>query len=149
MKNRHELRRAGRVAAWIAVAAFVAGGGVSVAASGAESQLAFGVQMAKRGLWNEALFRFEEADRLEPGNPKILNNLAVACEAVGRFDEALDYYRRALSGDPANRDLKRNYASFLEFYQGFRPDQPRPDDGGEGAQSSGAPAEAGSGGGSR
>ncbi len=144
MKNRHERRRAGRVAAWIAVAACVAGVG-AFAAGGAESQLAFGVQMAKRGLWNEALFRFLEAERLEPGNPRILNNLAVACEAVGRFDDALEYYRRALAADPGNKDLKRNYASFLEFYQGFRPDRSEPGAGGEGAQRDAATAEAGDG----
>ncbi len=139
MKILQEARRAGRIVAWTAFAACIAAAGAFAAGSGAESQLAFGVQMAKRGLWNEALFRFREAERLEPGNPRILNNLAVACEAVGQFDDALEYYRRALSADPGNRDLKRNYASFLEFYQGFRPDQPGPVAGGEG----GSPAAAG------
>jgi Tfp pilus assembly protein PilF len=88
-----------------------------------ESQLSFGVQMAKRGLWSEALFRFRQAEKTEPGNPRVLNNLAVAYEAVGLFDEALETYKAALKADPANRELRRNYARFIEFYQSFRPDE--------------------------
>lgn len=88
-----------------------------------DPQLAFGVQMAKRGLWSEALFRFKQADQAQPGNPKILNNLAVAYEAVGLFEEALAAYQTALKADPANRELRRNYARFIEFYQSFKPDE--------------------------
>jgi Flp pilus assembly protein TadD len=84
-------------------------------------QLEFGVKMARRGLWSEALFRFERAVLEDPGNPRILNNLAVANEAVGNFDEALDLYRQAVELDPASPELKRNYARFVEFYQSFRP----------------------------
>ncbi len=92
------------------------------AAVAAEDQLSFGVQMARRGLWSEALFRFQQADKAQPGNPRVLNNLAVAYEAVGLFDEALETYQAALKADPANRELRRNYARFIEFYQAFKPD---------------------------
>jgi len=88
----------------------------------AAAQLEFGVDMAKRGLWSEALFRFEQADRLRPGDPQILNNLAVAHEALGQFDEALDYYQQAIKADRTNRELKRNYSRFIEFYRAFRPE---------------------------
>lgn len=88
-----------------------------------ETQLGFGVQMAQQGLWEEALFRFQQAERAEPGNAQVLNNLAVAYEAVGDFDRALDLYKKALAVDPENRELKRNYARFVEFYQSFRPQQ--------------------------
>lgn len=84
-------------------------------------QLEFGVEMARRGLWSEALFRFRRADAEDPENARILNNLAVAHEAVGLFDEALELYKRAVKLEPANPELKRNYARFVEFYQGFRP----------------------------
>ena len=77
--------------------------------------------MAKRGLWNEALFRFKRAGFLRPGDPRILNNLAVAYEAVGDFDQALETYKKALRADPGDQELKRNYARFVEFYQSFRP----------------------------
>jgi Tfp pilus assembly protein PilF len=103
----------------------------------ASQQLAFGVSMAQRGLWSEALFRFERAHRLDPSSFRVLNNLAVAYEANGRFDEALATYRRALAIDPANRDLRRNYARFVEFYQSFRPEAAE-----EEAGAAGAPAPA-------
>jgi len=86
------------------------------------AQLEFGVEMAKRGLWSEALFRFKQAERLSPGEPTILNNLAVAYEALGRFDKALEFYQQAIKVDRTNRDLKRNYSRFIEFYRAFKPD---------------------------
>lgn len=93
----------------------------------AEAQMRFGVQMAQRGLWNEALFRFRQARRMNPNNPRILNNLAVAYEAVGLFEEALQAYQEALRLDPGNRDLRRNYGRFVEFYQNFRPAEEQPE----------------------
>ena len=92
------------------------------ATSGA--QLEFGVKMAQRGLWSEALFRFKQANRMEPGNPRVLNNMAVAYEALGNFEKALDYYQEAIKSDPSNRDLKRNYSRFVEFYRAFKPAAP-------------------------
>ncbi len=88
------------------------------------SQLSFGVEMAKRGLWSEALFRFKQAERLAPGDPKILNNMAVAYEALGNFEKALDYYQDAIKSDPTNKELKRNYSRFVEFYRAFKPAEP-------------------------
>lgn len=94
-------------------------GGVGVP-HGADDQLDFGVRMAQRGLWSEALFRFEKALELDPGNPKVLNNVAVALEAAGRYDEALEAYRKALEVSAGNRELQSNYARFLDFYESFR-----------------------------
>jgi hypothetical protein len=54
----------------------------------------------------------------------VLNNIAVAYEALGLFDQAQDYYKKALDQDPRNAGLKRNYSRFVEFYQSFKPDQP-------------------------
>jgi len=85
------------------------------------SQLAFGVDMARHGLWSEALFRFHEAERLDPGNPRVQNNLGVAYEAAGEYDKALDYYKKALKLDPNSKELRANYSRFVEFYQGFKP----------------------------
>ncbi len=89
--------------------------------STSEAQLSFGVDMAKRGLWSEALFRFKQAARKDPGNPRIRNNMAVAYEALGNFEQALEHYQDAIRSDPANRDLKRNYSRFVEFYRAFKP----------------------------
>lgn len=88
------------------------------------AQLAFGVEMARRGLWAEALFRFEKVRATEPRDVRALNNLAVSYEAVGRFDDALAAYREAVAASPDNRPLKQNYSRFLEFYQAFKPKKP-------------------------
>jgi tetratricopeptide (TPR) repeat protein len=87
------------------------------------SQLGFGVDMAKHSLWSEALFRFHQAERLDPNNPRVYNNLAVAYEATGDYQKALEHYQKALKLDPNNRDLRANYARFVEFYQGFKTDK--------------------------
>jgi len=81
--------------------------------------MSFGVDMARRGLWSEALFRFQQAERLEPSNPRVYNNLAVASEALGRFEDAQRYYQEALRLAPGDQDLRRNYARFIEFYQSY------------------------------
>jgi tetratricopeptide (TPR) repeat protein len=93
-------------------------------ATSRKAQLEFGIDMAKRGLWNEALFRFENARKLEPSNASVLNNLAVCYEAAGRFEDALATYRQALQIAPGNNALKQNYSRFAEFYQGYRPKKP-------------------------
>lgn len=92
----------------------------------ASAQLQFGVDMARRGLWSEAMFRFQEAARLDPQSPHILNNLAVASEALGQFDQALDYYKRALQLAPNDREARANYSRFAEFYQSFKAPKAKP-----------------------
>lgn len=114
----------------------------ATAADKATQQMEFGTDMAKRGLWSEALFRFRQADRLDPGNARILNNVAVAYEALGLFDEALETYRAALAAAPSDRELKSNYSSFVEFYQNFRP---REEDGEPDADTSGSTTTGGAG----
>ena len=88
----------------------------------ARQQWQFGVDMANRGLWSEALFRFEQARRIEPEHPKLLSNIAVAHEALGLFEEALNYYQQALRLAPRERDVRRNYSRFVEYYQNFMGD---------------------------
>ena len=117
----------------------VAAAAPAAAADAAEKQLQFGANMARRGLWKEALFRFQQAARHDPENPRILNNIAVSYEALGLFDEALDAYRKALRAGPADRELKGNYARFAEFYQSFRPAEE--DDESDESESAAAPAE--------
>jgi Tfp pilus assembly protein PilF len=123
------------LAAALALLALAATGLPALAAPKVNQQLEFGVEMARRGLWSEALFRFDQALRLDPSNPRILNNMAVAYEAIGQFEKALTTYQEALKVAPGNADLKKNYAQFLEFYQGFRPRE----SGEQGAPSDAAP----------
>jgi tetratricopeptide (TPR) repeat protein len=78
-----------------------------------------GFKAARRGYWQEALVRFEAANATEPNQPRILNNLAVALEAVGRYDEARETYEKALDLARGDRNLTRNFKFFEEFYQSF------------------------------
>lgn len=91
----------------------------------AREQMRQGVEAAVAGLWQEAAFRFERARALEGEKPELLNNLAVAYEALGRYEEALATYKRALELAPGNTRIRRNYARFAEFYasyiRGIRP----------------------------
>lgn len=98
---------------------------LAVAASGCASsggpegigrELRMGVRAAAREYWQEAHFRFQKARELDPDNIKVLNNVAVSLEALGRYEEALEVYKAALEKAPSNLVLKRNYARFAEFY---------------------------------
>jgi Tfp pilus assembly protein PilF len=122
-----------------------AGCGSAGSATKPDAQVDFGVDMARRGLWSEALFRFQQAERLEPDSFRVANDLAVAYEANGMFDQALDQYQKALKLAPSNRELRRNYSRFVEFYQSFKPreepakpgETPPTDSGGGGAPTGG------------
>src|SRR5215813_7938409 len=89
----------------------------------ASAQLSFGVDMARQGLWKEALFRFAEAEKLDPSNPRIQSNLGVAYEASGQFEKALSSYQKALQLAPNDKGIRANYSRFVEFYQGFKGDK--------------------------
>lgn len=85
-----------------------------------QDQKSYGVSMAKKGFWREALFRFEKAAALKPNDAQLQNNLAVAYEAVGETAKALVAYRKALELSPEDPQIKRNYARFAEYYTGVQ-----------------------------
>jgi Tfp pilus assembly protein PilF len=85
--------------------------------SRADTQRQFGVRMAKMNLWREAMFRFHRAVEIQPDNAMAHNNLAVAYEANGNFDDALKEYREALRLDRSNQYIQKNYSRFVEFTQ--------------------------------
>ncbi len=134
MKERTLMKRHSRTPVTILLMCLLAG--LSIGAKKAPDrkteQLNFGVKMAQRGLWSEALFRFKQAEKLSPGDSRVLNNMAVAYEALGNFERALDYYQDAIKSDPTNKDLKRNYSRFVEFYRAFKPAEEESDSTGGG-----------------
>lgn len=77
----------------------------------------FGVEVASKGLWKEAAYRWEKAVELDPQNPKAYNNLGVAYERSGKFEEALDAYETALELLPGNEQIRQNYELFREAYE--------------------------------
>jgi tetratricopeptide (TPR) repeat protein len=93
--------------------------GCSSGSGGASTQIAFGADVARHGLWREAAFRFEKAIADQPRNARAHNDLAVALEASGDFARALEEYKKALELDPTNNYIRRNYARFAEFYTSY------------------------------
>src|SRR6185436_6868862 len=90
---------------------------VTIGADSAKEQMQFGVKAAKDGLWREALFRWEKSIKLDPTNARLMNNLAVAYEIAGDFQQAEALYQHALQVDPGNREIKQNFDLFLSYYK--------------------------------
>jgi Flp pilus assembly protein TadD len=80
----------------------------------AERQVSFGLQVAQKGLWEEARFRFERAVALDPQNASALNDLAVSCEQMGDFEKARQAYEKALALKPSDIYIQQNFDLFRE-----------------------------------
>ena len=50
------------------------------ARSDAKKQVEFGITVAQRGLWREAIYRWERAAQIDPSYAPAHNNLAIAYE---------------------------------------------------------------------
>lgn len=81
----------------------------------AKEQVEFGIQVAQRGLWREAVYRWERATQLDPTYAAAFNNLAIAYEHEGELDKARGAYEKALSLEPDNALIKQNYDLFREI----------------------------------
>jgi Flp pilus assembly protein TadD len=80
-------------------------------------QVAFGIEVAQLGLWQEAMYRWSRAVELDPESATARNNLAVAYEQMGEFDRANQEYERALELEPNNVYIRQNYELFREAYE--------------------------------
>jgi Flp pilus assembly protein TadD len=86
----------------------------AAAESSSGDEVRFGIEVARKGLWQEARFRFEKAAHLDPGNASALNNLAVALEQQGDFEKAREAYEKALKLKPNHIYIQQNYDLFRE-----------------------------------
>ncbi len=59
--------------------------------------------VAQKGLWREAIYRWERATRSIPTYAAAYNNLAIAYEHEGEFEKARKAYEKALELEPKNR----------------------------------------------
>ena len=82
--------------------------------SDAQAQVDFGIEVARRGLWKEAIFRWERAIDIDPTYAEAWNNLAIAFEQQGLLDQAREAYETALDLAPNNLAIEQNYDLFLE-----------------------------------
>ncbi len=106
-----------------------------------KDEIAFGIKMAERQLWSEALFRFQQAEKMGAKGAAVYNNMAVAYEALGVFDKARENYQKALAVDRDHPSLRRNYSRFVEFYQAFSPEGEENGDAEEGEAETGGSEE--------
>jgi Tfp pilus assembly protein PilF len=85
------------------------------ARSDAKEQVQFGINVAQRGLWKEALYRWKRAAEIDPSYAQAYNNIAIAYEHEGQLAEAREAYDKALKLDPDNTVIRQNYELFKEI----------------------------------
>src|SRR6266446_9232592 len=81
----------------------------------AKSQVEFGINVAQRGLWREAIYRWEKAVELDPSYAAAFNDLAIAYEHEGMLDKARVAYEKAMALQPNNVQIRQNYELFKEI----------------------------------
>lgn len=85
------------------------------ARSDAKAQVDFGISVAQRGLWREAIYRWEKAIEIDPTYAAAFNDLAVAYEHEGQLDKARQAYEKAVALEPNNLQIRQNYELFKEI----------------------------------
>src|SRR2546428_751615 len=106
---------AARIVALVALVSMSASPSWADARGDAKDQVAFGINVAQRGLWREAIYRWEKAVELDPTYAAAFNDLAIAYEHEGQLDKARKAYEKALDLDPNNSQIRQNYELFKEI----------------------------------
>lgn len=81
----------------------------------ARKQVEFGIAVAQKGLWREAIYRWERAVAIDPTYGRAFNNLAIGYEHEGRLDDARKAYDRAVALEPDNLLIRQNFELFKEL----------------------------------
>ena len=81
----------------------------------AKEQVEFGIEVAQRGLWREAIYRWERATQLDPTYAAAFNNLAIGYEHEGQLEKARGAYEKAIALEPNNAMIKQNFDLFKEI----------------------------------
>jgi len=85
------------------------------ARSSAREQVEFGINVAQRGLWREAIYRWEKAVEIDPMYAAAYNDLGIGYEHEGQLDKARKAYEKALAIEPNNAQIRQNYDLFKEI----------------------------------
>ena len=110
----------------VLAAALVATPSFADARSDARAQVDFGISVAQRGLWREAIYRWEKAAELDPAYAAAFNDLAIAYEHEGQLEKARKAYDKALELDPGNSQIRQNYDLFKEINDRSSQDKAKP-----------------------
>jgi tetratricopeptide (TPR) repeat protein len=88
--------------------------GFGCSPSSLTDQTSFGIWAVEKDLWDEAIFRWKKVLAANPDSVAAHNNLAVAYEKKGNWEEARREYEAALKLAPQNNWVKSNYKKFQE-----------------------------------
>ncbi|MGE0395025.1 MAG: tetratricopeptide repeat protein, partial [Vicinamibacterales bacterium] len=80
----------------------------------ARRQVQFGIEVAARGLWREAIYRWERAVEIDPTYAEAFNNLGVAYEHEGDLEKARQAYEKAVKLSPSEATIRQNFELFKE-----------------------------------
>lgn len=80
----------------------------------AREHVKFGISVARRGLWGEALYRWKLAVEIDPTYAAAYNDLAVAYEQEGELELARQAYEKAMELEPDNIMIRQNFELFQE-----------------------------------
>jgi Tfp pilus assembly protein PilF len=83
--------------------------------SDAKTEVAFGIEVAQKGLWREAIYRWQRAVEIDPGYAAAFNDLAVAYEHEGQLEKARESYEKAIGLAPNDSQIRQNYELFKEI----------------------------------
>jgi Tfp pilus assembly protein PilF len=97
------------------VAAVLVSPAFADARNDAKAQVEFGISVAQKGLWREAIYRWERAVQIDPTYAAAFNDLAIAYEHEGQLDKARKAYEKALGLDPNNSQISQNFELFKEI----------------------------------
>jgi len=81
------------------------------------SDFEFANKLAKEGLWQEAIYRWQKAMTPEGGSAALHNNMAVALESLGRYEEARREYELALKLAPGHERIQSNFNQFQKNHR--------------------------------
>jgi superkiller protein 3 len=104
-----------RILALACVLALLAAPSFAAERDNAKAQVEFGIKVAQKGLWREAIYRWERAVSIDPNYAAAYNNLAVAYEHEGQFEKARKAYDKAAELEPNNAMIRQNYDLFKEI----------------------------------
>lgn len=81
----------------------------------AKAQVAFGMDVAQKGLWREAIYRWEKAAEIDPTYAAAYNDLAIGYEHEGQLEKARKAYEKAIELEPSNAQIRQNFELFKEI----------------------------------